>query len=183
MTWISTIPFELATGRLKKLYERVTGPDDNVDNIMLAHSLRPHTMEGHMTLYKNVLHHTGNSLPKWYLEAIGVYVSLLNECHYCVEHHYEGLIVELGGDRTVDGTVDRSRATKIRTALENNNLPLAFSKNEISGLTYSEKLTRSPSRMTQADIEILGAAGFDDGEILAVGFNPRELGPVLGIPA
>jgi hypothetical protein len=56
MTWIRTIAFEKASGKLKKLYDRVKGPGDNVDNIMLAHSLRPHTMEGHMTLYKYVLH-------------------------------------------------------------------------------------------------------------------------------
>ena len=48
MTWIKTITFADATGRLRQLYERVTGPGDNVDNIMLAHSLRPHSMEGHM---------------------------------------------------------------------------------------------------------------------------------------
>ena len=44
MTWITIIPFEQATGSLKRLYERIKGPDNNVDNIMLAHSLRPHTM-------------------------------------------------------------------------------------------------------------------------------------------
>ncbi len=42
MTWITTIPYKEATGALKRLYERIKGPDDNVDNIMLAHSLRPH---------------------------------------------------------------------------------------------------------------------------------------------
>ena len=61
MTWIKTIPFADATGRLRQLYERVTGLGDNVDNIMLAHSLRPHSMEGHMHLHKYVLHH-GNTV-------------------------------------------------------------------------------------------------------------------------
>jgi len=44
MTWITTISYEAAEGALKKLYDRIKGPDNNVDNIMLAHSLRPHTM-------------------------------------------------------------------------------------------------------------------------------------------
>ena len=39
MTWITTIPYERAEGRLKKLYDRIKGPNDNVDNIMLAHSV------------------------------------------------------------------------------------------------------------------------------------------------
>ena len=33
-----------------------------------------------MKLYKNVLHHNSNTLPKWFLESIGMYVSLLNKC-------------------------------------------------------------------------------------------------------
>ena len=51
MTWIRTIPFEEAEGKVKDLYERIKGPNNNVDNIMMAHSLRPHSMEGHMALY------------------------------------------------------------------------------------------------------------------------------------
>ena len=47
MSWIKTIPFDEATGKLKQLYKRVTGPNNNVDNIMAVHSLRPHSMEGH----------------------------------------------------------------------------------------------------------------------------------------
>ena len=91
MTWISTISYDEASGALKRLYERIKGPDNNVDNIMLAHSLRPHSMEGHMTLYKYVLHHPRNTLPKSYLETIGVYVSLLNRGQYWVDHHFSGL--------------------------------------------------------------------------------------------
>ncbi len=109
MTWINVIAYEKAAGKLKKLYERIKGPGDNVDNIMLAHSLRPHTMEGHMTLYKYVLHHSANTLAKSYLETIGVYVSMLNKCDYCVEHHFAGLVRLLG---------DESRAGDIRRALE-----------------------------------------------------------------
>ncbi|MBT7951029.1 MAG: alkylhydroperoxidase, partial [Gammaproteobacteria bacterium] len=91
MTWIKTIPYEEAEGQLLKLYERVKGPDNNIDNIMLAHSLRPHSMTGHMTLYKNVLHHSRNTIEKWTLELFGVYTSILNECDYCVEHHFNGM--------------------------------------------------------------------------------------------
>jgi hypothetical protein len=50
MIWIATIPYDQAEGRLRELYDRVKGAGDNVDNIMLAHSLRPHSMEGHMAL-------------------------------------------------------------------------------------------------------------------------------------
>ena len=36
MTWIRTVPYDEATGRLKALYDRVKGPGDNVDNISLV---------------------------------------------------------------------------------------------------------------------------------------------------
>jgi uncharacterized peroxidase-related enzyme len=159
MTWIRTIPFDEARGALKELYERVKGPGNNVDNIMLAHSLRPHTMEGHMALYKYVLHHPRNVLPKSYLETIGVYVSLLNECAYCVEHHYKGLLRLLRDD---------DRGAVIRAALEADDLAAAFEGRDLEGLRYAKKLTRAPAKVTVADIQTLRDAGFDDGEILEI---------------
>ena len=159
MTWITIIPFEQATGSLKRLYERIKGPDNNVDNIMLAHSLRPHTMEGHMTLYKHVLHHPRNQMPKWYLEAVGVYVSQLNGCAYCFEHHLAGMA------RLLD---DPERAAAIRKAFENGDLSASFDNKETAGLEYVARLTQTPSDLAEADIERLRTAGFDDGEILEI---------------
>lgn len=56
MSWIKTIPYKEATGKLRRLYDKVKGPKDNVDNVLLIHSLRPHSLVGHMAIYKNVLH-------------------------------------------------------------------------------------------------------------------------------
>jgi uncharacterized peroxidase-related enzyme len=159
MTWITTISYEDASGALKKLYDRIKGPDNNVDNIMLAHSLRPPSMEGHMALYKYVLHHPRNVLPKSYLETIGVYVSLLNKCRYCIDHHYSGLIRLLQDD---------ARATEIRSALDNQDPAAAFDGKELAGLEYVEKLTTNAAAMCASDIEALRQAGFDDGEILEI---------------
>ena len=135
MTWIETVPYGAATGRLKMLYDRIKGPDDNVDNIMLAHSLRPHSLEGHMALYKNVLHHSGNKVPKWFLEVLGVYVSLLNGCAYCVEHHFAGLT------RLVDHP---ARAAAIRKALESDQWDGVFEAREAAALAYAKALTAAP---------------------------------------
>jgi uncharacterized peroxidase-related enzyme len=159
MTWITTISYEEASGALKKLYDRVKGPDNNVDNIMLAHSLRPHSMEGHMSLYKHVLHHPRNALPKSYLETIGVYVSLLNQCRYCIDHHYSGLIRLLQDD---------ARATAIRSALDKQDPAAAFDGKELAGLQYVEKLTTNAAAMSASDIEALRESGLDDGEILEI---------------
>lgn len=84
-------PFAEATGNLKDLYAHVTGADNNVDNSMTMHALRPHTMEAHMASYKDLLHHRDNTISKWFLEVSGVRVSALNDCSYGVEHHFAGL--------------------------------------------------------------------------------------------
>ncbi len=159
MTWINTISYEDSEGDLRKLYDRIKGPNNNVDNIMLAHSLRPHSLHGHMTLYKYVLHHPRNALPKAYLEAIGVYVSSLNNCDYCVEHHFAGMARLLG---------DTERADVIRQALQNRRPEDAFEAGELAGLNYASKLTLTADQVTRADVEVLRQAGLDDGQILEI---------------
>ena len=86
--WIRMIPLEEATGKLKEMYQRVTTPHGTVDNVMKAHSLRPHSMEGHLVLYKSVLHNPENTLPFWFLEVIASCVSMANECDYSLTHHF-----------------------------------------------------------------------------------------------
>jgi len=159
MSWIKTIPFDEASGKLRELYDRIKGPNNDIDNIMLAHSLRPHSMQGHMTLYKYVLHHPRNELPKSYLETIGVYVSMLNRCRYCVEHHFAGLSRLLSDD---------GRAAAIRQALVEGNPGAAFSGKELAGLEYAKRLTVEAGDLSKNDIESLRTAGFDDGEILEI---------------
>lgn len=159
MSWIRIIPYEQASGKLKQLYERVKGPNNYIDNILLAHSLRPHTLYGHLALYKNVLHNSQNSLPKWYLESLGVYVSLLNGCDYCVQHHRAGL------KRLLDSP---ARFEQIVGALQQADFSSAFGQRFQLGLQYAQKLTLSARQMEEADIAQLREAGFSDGEILEI---------------
>lgn len=160
MSWIKTISPEEANGRLKEIYTRVATPGKRVDNILQVHSLRPHTLEGHMKLYKNVLHHSSNTLPKWFLETIGVYVSLLNNCDYCVDHHFAGLQRLL--------STENGKASEIRLALDIDKPELYFSGKELLLLQYARKLSLLTSPVTKADLELLQSNGIDDGEILEV---------------
>ncbi len=160
MSWIKTIPYADATGKLKKLYDRVKGADDNVDNIMMSHSLRPHSMEGHMAIYKNVLHHTGNTIPKWFLETLGVWVSRLNDCDYCVEHHFSGLRRLLNDD---------AKANALRSAIEARNVADApLDDGQKLAMDYARQLTRDPGGMTQEIVIQLRVCGYTDGEILEI---------------
>ncbi len=160
MPWIKTIPFDEATGKLRDLYARVTGPDNNVDNIMMMHSLRPHTMEGHMAIYKQVLHHRDNTIPKWFLEVLGVWVSSLNSCAYCVDHHFAGMKRLLRDD---------PRADAIREAIGLRDLEaMPLDPAQKAAMVYSRKLTEAPATMAQADVAALRDAGWDDGAILEI---------------
>jgi uncharacterized peroxidase-related enzyme len=155
--WIDHVPYERSEGYLRTLYDRVKGPGGAIDNVMKVHSLRPHTMEGHSALYKSVLHHTGNTLPVWFLECLGIYTSLANRCDYSVAHHYAGL------RRLV---ADEGKADRIYTALARGKPEEAFAGKELALLRYVRKLTLSPGDMKDSDIAALRGAGADDGEIL-----------------
>jgi uncharacterized peroxidase-related enzyme len=159
MSWIETISYAQATGRLRTLYERLGAPQGQIDNILAAHSLRPHTLEGHMALYKAVLHHSGNRLPSWLLESIGVYVSLLNGCAYCVEHHHAGLRRVLG---------DPARADLIRRALEADDRNGIFDERGEAILCYVRALTLSPADLDKSYLAAMRVAGMADGEILEI---------------
>jgi uncharacterized peroxidase-related enzyme len=157
--WIKFVSYPESDGKLRTLYDRIKGPNDNVDNIMMVHSLRPHTLEGHMAIYKNVLHHSSNSLPKWLLELTGVYVSVLNACGYCIEHHFNGLKRLLRDD---------ARANAMRSALENHDFAGTFDARETAILHYAEALTKTPASMTESLVQAMREAGLSDGEILEV---------------
>ncbi|OED48074.1 alkylhydroperoxidase [Flavobacteriaceae bacterium (ex Bugula neritina AB1)] len=159
MSWIKEISYENAIGQLKKIYDRVKGPDNNIDNVLSIHSLRPHTLIGHMGLYKNVLHNSNNTLDKWYLETLGIYTSLLNKCDYCIDHHSAGLKRLL---------VDDIKYQKIIDSLTANQPELFFSGQYLQGLKYAEQLTLSHQNISEYDIMALKKVKFSDGEILEI---------------
>lgn len=158
MAWIRTIGLEESDGRLRSLYQRVLGPGGEIDEILRLHGLRPHTLEGHMALYKNVLHHGSNQLPKWFLEAIGVFVSRLNRCEYCVDHHAAGLRRLIGDDR----------AEAVLAALAAGEPQSCFTERECAALGYVGLLTSVPWRIRERHVVRLRTLGFDDGEILEI---------------
>ena len=160
MPWIETVAYEKANAKLKALYDRVKGPDNNVDNIMMIHSLRPHSMEGHMAIYKYVLHHRDNTIDKWFLETLGVWVSSLNKCDYCIKHHFAGLKRLLKDDK---------KAIQIMAAIDGNNIEAApLNECQKTAMEYARQLTRNPSSVLEDIIKQMRVAGYSDGEILEI---------------
>lgn len=160
MPFIKVIHPDEASGRLKKIYDKVTGPNGQVDNVLQIHSLRPHTLEGHMSLYKTVLHHPRNELPKWFLEAIGVLVSLLNDCSYCAKHHAAGMKRLLAKDpEKYEACVEQ---------LHRDHPAEPFTEAEQAALEYARKLTLAPGFVEDCDLQPMREAGYGDGEIFEV---------------
>lgn len=157
MSWIKVIPFEEATGKLKQIYNKIKGPNNQIDNVLSVHSLRPHTLVGHMSLYKNTLHHSNNTFPNWFLEFLGTYTSYINKCDYCYKHHFTGMKRFLNTDE---------KAEKIKFHIENNSLSKILNNKELELSTYTKKLTTNASNNTKNDIIKLRNLGCTDGEIL-----------------
>lgn len=157
--WIEMVPVDQATGELKEMYDKVKTPHGTVDNVMRAHSLRPRTMEGHLVLYRSVLHNPGNVLPFWFLEVVASYTSMVNDCEYSLTHHFMNVRRLIADEARCDG---------IFVALKARRPEDVFAGKELALLRYAEKLTTRVGAMTKSDFDVLKLAHCDDGEILEV---------------
>ena len=99
-----------------------------------------------------------NTLPKWYLETLGVYVSKLNNCTYCVDHHFAGLV----------RLIRKEKAEEIWKCLSSEEMSATLGLQYASGMYYAKQLTLHPDTVNDSIIATLRENGFDDGEILEV---------------
>ncbi|MCR9126326.1 MAG: peroxidase-related enzyme [Rhodobacteraceae bacterium] len=157
--WIRMIGDDEADGRLRELLDHARTPHGTVDTVMRVHSLRPETMNGHVTLYRSVLHSEDNTLPFWFLEVVASYTSILNDCTYSLTHHFMNVRNLLR---------DQPRSDAIFTALKAQRPEDVFEGRELALLRYAAKLTTDVGRMVVSDFEALKIAGAEDGEILEV---------------
>ncbi len=157
--WIGMIGDDEADPRLKELLDKARTPHGTVDTVMRVHSLRPETMQGHVALYRSVLHSEENQLPFWFLEVVASYTSILNDCSYSLTHHFMNVRNLLK---------DQHRSDRIFTALKAHRPEDEFDGKELALLRYAAKLTTDVGKMIRSDFEALKIAGCDDGEILEV---------------
>ncbi len=157
--WIEMLPVEGAEADLAEAYAAARTPHGTVDNVMRAHSLRPHTMLGHIALYRSVLHHPGNVLPLWFLEVVAALVSHANGCAYSYGHHWTNAC------RLMQNP---PRAAAVEVAIQERRLADAFNGKELALLAYAERLTVDVAGIDEASFRACVAAGASHGEILEV---------------
>jgi len=159
IAWIRIIEPEDAEGPLASAYDLAKTPHGTVDNVMKVHSLRPGTMEGHLALYRSVLHADDIQLPLWFLETVASYVSMINGCDYSLSHHFRN------ASQLMD---DAARAEAVYAALKAREPERVFDGAELALLRYAAKLTADVGAMETADADALRAAGASDEDILEV---------------
>ena len=157
--WIEIIPDEHADERLKQSLKFARTPHGTVDNVMRVHSLRPSTMDGHVTLYRACLHDEANTVPMWFQEVIASYVSTLNRCPYSYANHWSNARHLIN---------DRTRADDVEKALQALQPETAFDGVQLAALRYAAKLTLTPGDMIESDVTALSDAGWTDAEILEI---------------
>ncbi|MEW6072535.1 MAG: carboxymuconolactone decarboxylase family protein [Planctomycetota bacterium] len=81
MTWIATVPPELAAGPLAASYAAAVARAGRVAGIVRAMSQDPRVLEASMALYLRVMLAPGG-LGRRRREMIAVVVSAANGCHY-----------------------------------------------------------------------------------------------------
>jgi uncharacterized peroxidase-related enzyme len=152
MAWIKTMPRDSATGKTKKVYDRILKERGHLANIFIAQGLEPEVLEDHLNLYVHLMIGPG-PLSREEREMIAVVVSAANRSAYGAIHHSEAL-------ETVE---------KDPKALYN--LMKEFTSKHESPrskalLAYAAKLTLDPKGITKDDIQDLKDANLTDEEIL-----------------
>ena len=113
-----------------------------------------------MAIYKYVLHHSSNTVPKWFLEVLSVLVSFFNACDYCMDHHFAGLKRLLADDESADAIKAAIQSGKFKDA------PLSDAQKK--AMLYAKTLTIVPASLSEADFIRLRQCGLEDGEILEI---------------
>lgn len=157
--WIDAVKYEDADNGLKDIYDSVTSPNGNLDNLYQAFSLRPHTIKPADDLYKAALHDDDNALPKWFSELISTFVAILTGCEYARSHHGANFVHLFG---------DTEKAESIMLSLEHGKLDQCGNNKEVGALRYVNKLCHEPEHISLEDVTSLSNIGWSDGEILEI---------------
>ena len=94
-----------------------------------------------------------SSLTRENRELIGVVVSTINFCKYCINHHAEALNHYWKNEEKIQ---------KLKKDYQS--VDISDKKNKM--LDYVFKLTKTPNDVKKADVEILQKSGFSDKNIL-----------------
>jgi uncharacterized peroxidase-related enzyme len=153
VSWIETVTPDDADGALAAVYRAIAGARGGVAAVHHVQSLNPRAMAAHLELYRAVVFQR-SSLSRSARERIGVVVSAVNRCGYCVAHHGQALR-NLGEDATVADALERGAHAEAA-------LPTA----DRALLAWAARATEDPASAREADLDALREHGFDERALL-----------------
>jgi uncharacterized peroxidase-related enzyme len=151
--WIRVISFEEARDHLREIYEDTLRKRGNLAEVHKIHSLNPESLTAHMDLYLTLMY--GKSpLPRREREMIGVVVSAVNSCPYCVVHHSDALSVYEKRDDYLKAIQDMQWED-----LDEKDQRICI---------FAESLTLQPWELIEEDLNPLRDIGLSDHAILDI---------------
>jgi uncharacterized peroxidase-related enzyme len=149
MSRINQLNPETTTGRAKDLLAAVKGKLGLVPNMTRAMANAPAVLDGYLQLSGAL---GKGTLPAKVREQIALAVAQSNECDYCLAAHSA-----IG--RAVGLTADQIRDSRLGTAVDP----------KIDALIrFARKVVETRGRVSDADLDDVREAGFDDGAIAEV---------------
>ncbi len=125
-----------------------------VPNVLRLYALRPSHLVAWTAHYDELM--KGDSgLSKAEREMIAVVVSVTNDCAYCIAAHSAALRKLTKDPALADAIAADHRSAAIPGRMR-------------AALDYAVKLTRDPTRMTEADVEALRNAGWTDEDVMDI---------------
>ena len=141
MPWIKEIRESEAKGKLKNVYSDLTKGRGKISNIMKIHSLDPDTMQNHLDMYMSIMFND-STVNREEKELIAVVVSALNSCAYCINHHAEALNHYWKDEAKINALISDYKS-------------IDFPIRTLAILNYAEKLTLTPSMVSEYDVQNL----------------------------
>ncbi|MGC2111263.1 MAG: carboxymuconolactone decarboxylase family protein [Candidatus Korobacteraceae bacterium] len=145
MARLSYVEMDQASPEVREVYEKTLRGNPGSVQKLIAH--RPEVLKNFLPFYASV----GRSLERRLYEMVYIRVSMINSCHYCLQHH-------LAGSKRVGLTAQDWQGLKQGELA-------GFSPKEQAALRFAEKLTRDPHSVGDHDIDSL-RPHFSEAEIV-----------------
>jgi uncharacterized peroxidase-related enzyme len=152
MAFIQVIEHEQSSGELRGIYEYVLATRGKLADVHKIQSLNPPTVLSHMNLYKDIMFGQ-SSLKRYQREMIGVVVSSINQCAYCVRHHREALNHYWKDYARIDLLIQQNDTFQL-------------SEQDKALCKFTRDITLNPELSTLLKIDKLRSQGLDDRSIL-----------------
>jgi len=149
--WITTVPVQEATGRLKEAYDWQAKRLGSPTEFTLLGSLDAEIVHARLGLYR-ASEKCPSALTPRQRCVIGYVTSVLNDTPHC-SSQVRLKLRELGFTQDQIGAMDQGRYETLEPG-------------EAAVALYTHKLTREPGAMAESDVEDLRANGLGDLEIL-----------------